>query len=477
MNKPSATSIFPPTILIIALFASAFFYGIIAFNNDIFQSNAQIELILSFMVLISTALIIFHRPIWGISIIVLFLPLKSLWPEFSNEIFSGIPLVTSFIVIIGSLTITSTLVHVLDKKIPTPRITWHHFAALLFVLWIGFSHFDSITAYVGGRIWFWTYIQLLGLMVIGTILITSTNSAKVFGYSIIAGTLISVIGGTLTGGFEISEEATFRVRLAGLHGNPNEFAIMCIISLICLNYFIPSVNNKLLRILMFSAMPFMFFGLAFSISRTGLIAAIIVASIMLFLKFRIQVSNILIKSTPVALFVIGFIILISVLPAQYRDLWFGSIQREISNRTGTTEVRLEIWKISIDSIKENPITGIGAGRFKSFAENKWTLDQNYRERAVHNTYLGIMTEMGMVGFLLFSIFNLAIFYELIVYSRNKGLAMGNENISYMFFLVLVVWAIFGLFGNGEYGKILWLVNGASLGLINAQSIRPVTSTS
>ena len=32
-------------------------------------------------------------------------------------------------------------------------------------------------------------------------------------------------------------------------------------------------------------------------------------------------------------------------------------------------------------------------------------------------------------------------------------------------------------GNGEYGKILWLVNGASLGLINAQSIRPVTSTS
>jgi len=195
------------------------------------------------------------------------------------------------------------------------------------------------------------------------------------------------------------------------------------------------------------------------------------------LKFRIQVSNILVKSTPVALFVIGFIILISVLPAQYRDLWFGSIQREISNRTGTTEVRLEIWKISIDSIKENPITGIGAGRFKSFAENKWTLDQNYRERAVHNTYLGVMTEMGMVGFLLFSIFNLAIFYELIVYSRNKGLAMGNENISYMFFLVLVVWAIFGLFGNGEYGKILWLVNGASLGLINAQSIRPVTSTS
>ncbi len=477
MNKPSATSIFPPTILIIALFASAFFYGVAAFNNDIFQSNSLIELILSFMVLISTTLIIFHRPIWGISIIVLFLPLKSLWPEFSNEIFSGIPLVTSFIVIIGSLTTASTIVHIIDNKIPKPKITWQHFFAMLFVLWIGFSHFGSITEYVGGRIWFWTYLQLLGLMIIGTVLITSAKSAKVFGYSIIVGTLISVIGGTLTGGFEISDQATFKVRLAGLHGNPNEFAIMCIMSLICLNYFIPSVNNRFLRILMFSAIPVMFFGLAFSISRTGLIAAIMVAAIMLFLKFRIKVSNILVKSTPIALFVIGFIILISVLPSQYRDLWFGSIQREISNRTGTTEVRLEIWKISIDTIKENPITGIGVGRFKSFAENKWTLDQDYRQRAVHNTYLGVLTEMGVVGFILFLIFNIAILYGLISYSRNKGLATGNENISYMFFLVLIVWAIFGLFGNGEYAKVLWLTNGASLGIINAPPFRTVNLNS
>ena len=126
--------------------------------------------------LISTALIIFHKPIWGISIIVLFLPLKSLWPEFSNEIFSGIPLITSFIVIIGSLTTASTIVHLIDKKIPKPKITWQHFFALLFVLWLGFSHFGSITEYVGGRIWFWTYIQLLGLMIVSTALITSVNS-------------------------------------------------------------------------------------------------------------------------------------------------------------------------------------------------------------------------------------------------------------------------------------------------------------
>ena len=477
MNNTSTNSILPPTILLIPFVASSVFYVILGFNTDVYQSNIGAQNFLSYLILISLSLIIFHKPIWGIASVVFFLPLKSVYPDFSNQIFSGIPLVTSFIVIIGSLTVASTIVHLADKKLSKPRLSWHHFVAFMFVIWLGFSHFSSITSYVEGRIWFWTYIQLLGLMTLGSLIITSNVSAKIFGYSLIAGALVSVIGGVITGGFEVSDQATFQIRLAGLHGNPNEFAIMCIMSLICLNYFIPSVTNKLVTILMFSAIPIMFFGLAFSISRTGLIAAILVAGIMLFFKFRIKVSNILVKSTPVALFVLGFIILVSVLPSQYRDLWFGSIQREISNRSGTTGVRLEIWRISINAIKEHPLTGIGAGRFKSYAENKWTLDENYQKRAVHNTYLGITTEMGVVGFAIFSIFNLAILYGLLSYSKRKKIDHEKESISYMFFLILVVWAIFGLFGNGEYGKILWLTNGAALGLINTplvNSLKPKT---
>ena len=84
---------------------------------------------------------------------------------------------------------------------------------------------------------------------------------------------------------------------------------------------------------------------------------------------------------------------------------------------------------------------------------------------------------NMSIFLEFQIFNIAILYGLISYSRNKGLATGNENISYMFFLVLIVWAIFGLFGNGEYAKVLWLTNGASLGIINAPPFRTVNLNS
>ena len=85
--------------------------------------------------------------------------------------------------------------------------------------------------------------------------------------------------------------------------------------------------------------------------------------------------------------------------------------------------------------------------------------------------------MGVVGFAIFSIFNLAILYGLLSYSKRKKIDHEKESISYMFFLILVVWAIFGLFGNGEYGKILWLTNGAALGLINTplvNSLKPKT---
>ena len=81
-----------------------------------------------------------------------------------------------------------------------------------------------------------------------------------------------------------------------------------------------------------------------------------------------------------------------------------------------------------------------------------------------------------MAILLFLLFNIPILLKLLSRSKPREMAIGYENVSYMLFLILIVWMVFGLFSNGEYGKLLWLVNGAALGILNTIHINVTPET-
>ena len=92
------------------------------------------------------------------------------------------------------------------------------------------------------------------------------------------------------------------------------------------------------------------------------------------------------------------------------------------------------WKSGLDRFKENPIFGIGTGR-RVVVEMKW-LTQNVEIRSIHNSYLSIMIQFGVLGLVIFATFILSILKKLYSFRHNfSAIAVGSVLI---FFLVAAI---------------------------------------
>jgi O-antigen ligase len=80
-----------------------------------------------------------------------------------------------------------------------------------------------------------------------------------------------------------------------------------------------------------------------------------------------------------------------------------------------------MWKITLDIIKDNWLVGVGFGHlpFKATFETYIRTMPTYH---AHNTYLETMAEMGILGFIIFTIF----IFVLFKYSIKK-LVKGKDN--------------------------------------------------
>lgn len=72
---------------------------------------------------------------------------------------------------------------------------------------------------------------------------------------------------------------------------------------------------------------------------------------------------------------------------------------------GSAEQRLMIWDVAVSVIEENPVNGVGLGAYEQAHEvhaasnPEWAFARGPRD--VHNTYLNVLAETGVPGFLLF----------------------------------------------------------------------------
>ncbi|MCK8824299.1 O-antigen ligase family protein [Fuchsiella alkaliacetigena] len=80
----------------------------------------------------------------------------------------------------------------------------------------------------------------------------------------------------------------------------------------------------------------------------------------------------------------------------------------LRNYQDTLSTRLNMWKVSIDLIKENPVLGVGIGNFKpaAFEQAEKIMGEvpwSSRHRHPHNLYLQIAMEQGIISLIIFLI--------------------------------------------------------------------------
>lgn len=88
--------------------------------------------------------------------------------------------------------------------------------------------------------------------------------------------------------------------------------------------------------------------------------------------------------------------------------------------------RFDIWANGLGLFADNPIFGIGLYNYRSYSNDLFNIDHY-----MHNTFLEVLTESGLIGFCLYSLMFVSLFYTFYKY-RNKGV----EKVSYLFFTLI-----------------------------------------
>jgi len=356
--------------------------------------------------------------------------------------------------LIGLLAAATWVLSVLiSGRFREPRAT--HFLALLFVVWNGLSMLWTVDgAATQGRVI--TYAQLLGLMFVIWDTVDTMPRVRATLTAYLAGSYLTVLA--LLVGYVVrgaASERYGRVTLGTFH--PNDVGLILAVSVPVAAYlmWVPPVRERHWRRLWATAcvayVPLAAFAVLVTGSRAALVSMIPgLAYLFLLLTRRHKGIGIgtLAGLTVVAVLAIPFVPARVLLRLQGTDA---------ALRAGNLNERETIWSEAVRLIREHPILGSGGGAFRVAAVGA--------NKAPHDLALGLLAEVGVIGFGLFAAMLITALLSL---RRVEPLLRG------MWIAVFTAWLGAALLHNWEARKQTWMLIGlvVACGALESSRGRP-----
>jgi O-antigen ligase len=390
-------------------------------------------------------ILILAKPYMGLIITIVSLPIVDLLPP--------IPILTSGIILVGLVTLASTLSHSKNKLFQNFDLS--HIFGLLFSLWLLVSNFQA--SFLGeSRNWFLTFIQLWVLMLLSSNILDTPKKQKTFMW-------IFAIVGLVTGIISISQgnigdTISASTRAAGLSGNPNSNGRYLVVAMTFFYYLRSSSKNWLLKTVAMFGILVTFVAVFFTLSRTSIL--LLIAAVILTVLFKLR-KNFSVYS--ITIFLLAFIILISFYEQIIGIL--NSIIPSITLGTDTVGVRYKLWQAGLRMWQENPIFGVGIGKFTNYLPiYGYDLNPHYWFSQLHNAYISALVETGLIGFILY-------FALIILTFRNFWMSKFENNVELttlrnVWFVVFLIVALGEITANGLYDKLFWFLFGISVFIHN-----------
>ncbi len=121
------------------------------------------------------------------------------------------------------------------------------------------------------------------------------------------------------------------------------------------------------------------------------------------------------------------------------------------------ESRLDAWKGAATLVSEHPLVGVGPGNFRvHFYEATGNPPGTHNLTVVHNAYLDIATELGVVAAALFLLYLGMVFLRCNDAARN---GLGAPGLAHAVQTSLVIAAVAALFLSEQYFAPFWLLGG------------------
>ncbi|MBP6943027.1 MAG: O-antigen ligase family protein [Candidatus Buchananbacteria bacterium] len=186
------------------------------------------------------------------------------------------------------------------------------------------------------------------------------------------------------------------LRAYGTFTHPNILGGFLVVVLLAAVWLVITERTKF-KLIALITIPIIIFGLGYSFSRSAWIAAIIGILVMTALEFKrnkVIRSQVLKASGIVLISSIAFALL-------YWPLITIRVQAQTPLETRSVTERLSAVDQSIQIIKRHPIMGVGIGNYTNELSRLNPNQPAYQYQPVHNAWLLVLAELGIVGFILF----------------------------------------------------------------------------
>ena len=314
---------------------------------------------------------------------------------------------------------------------------------------LGFYHWFKLLEFVGLFFYLkYNFKQLFNFKRLGQVFIASGlvqsliafaqyASQKSLGLRILSE---SPLDSEIAGVAKVIIDGTKIIRPYGAFPHPNLLAAFLLVSLFCLYYL--WLKDRVHYSLLVGISGLLFFSLCLTFSRTIIFTFLLASLIYFIILFRRNRKKILALFLLFMIFSSVFIILAW---PEISSRWTISLtEQSVSLRTFYIQT-------TFSTIKEHPWLGLGLGNFVWQIRQMLHLLSSWIHQPVHNIYLLIASETGLIGLILFLVFIFQLFRKII----------GQE-----YFLLLIVFSFLfiGLFDHFfwtlQQGQLMfWLTLG------------------
>ncbi|MBT3207439.1 MAG: hypothetical protein HN704_10730 [Bacteroidetes bacterium] len=312
---------------------------------------------------------------------------------------------------------------------------------LIFPLFLGYLIFSAISVFsaINSSEAIFHLLKIFVFFIffsISTLLIQTDNKLIEFLIKlIIVYSLISALIGfyqfiSLIFEGELSHELTYKIKGVSAHRN-----LFSQILLLCLPFLFYGIYifTKLWKVLSVISILLIIVLITILLTKSVWIALVLssLITLLVYLNYysNFSVSKKSIKS--IALFFITFSIIISISVIFYSKFdSFETFDKQadwIRNyQFGSSLERVDLWSKSMEMYRENPYYGVGIGNWKINLPNYGTDELRSNEGEIffqraHNEFIGILSEIGIIGFLFYcGIFMSAFYYIFTIFFKSKN---------------------------------------------------------
>ncbi len=394
------------------------------------------------------AIVVGLNPYLGLIVIVITLPLQGVL----RQVPFG-PMLSS---LMGGLAVAGFILSRKGRSLSSYGLPWQFKLALAFILWQFVSHPQA--AYYGTRNFVFTFFQLWIIMWLASEMLTPERQVlmmRVYVAAAVVSALVAFSEANIVADFSAGSGLE---RGIGLAENQNSLAFYLSLAIV-MNAYLHSQSTRPGAGQLYSMVYVaLILGVVGTVSRAGFVSMLLafVLSLSFWLREPERARRIIL---PGLIFVLAgsYFIPDAYWEVMENSLLSGDIDSEenLGSRAVLMDTGLEVWK-------DNPVVGVGIDQFRlesrHYLSREW---QHLYGQVQHNFYIALLSETGLIGFLLFLGWMMAALVDLW-----RALRLRQEPYSSLALTWLILIGLFLFRGftasTMHYDKLLFMMGGISI---------------